>query len=67
MTEIAGGNTLAQSPLLRATVEGNVNVAWKDLGIMTRTIHVDDDLQIDLANDIQTGEMITEGDEENIL
>ncbi|KUL91760.1 hypothetical protein ZTR_01176 [Talaromyces verruculosus] len=67
MTEIAGGITLAQSPLLRATVEGNVNVAWKDLGIMTRTILVDDDLQIDLANDIQTGGMITEGDEENTL
>jgi hypothetical protein len=66
-TEIAGGNTLAHGPLLRATIEGNVSAARKDLGVMTRTIHVDDDLQIDLENDIQTNEMITEGDEENIL
>jgi hypothetical protein len=49
------------------TVEGkNVNVARKDREIMTRNIHIDDDLQIDLASDIQTGEMTTEGDEENI-
>lgn len=65
-TEIAGGNTLAHDPLLRATVEGNVNAARKGLGIMKRNTHVDGDLQIDLENDIQTGEMITEDDEENV-
>lgn len=66
-TEITGGYTLAQGLLLPATVEGNVNAAKTGLEIMKGNIHADDGLQIGLENDIQTGEMTTGGDEENIL